>query len=108
MLCHGHGVDREFVRCVKGRGVNRRFIARSVGGHGVGESDGAGGWRVSDSGGGRRNGCFYPQDGDLFKLRVLKDLKFKISARKSEGRDKGSCSGVPLVRDTWSLLPGRE
>ena len=51
-------------------------------------------------------GCLW--GGDRFGWRGLRlrDLRFEVSIRKSQGCDDWDCSGVFLIRQFW--LPGRE
>ena len=88
-----------------GHGVDGRPVIRSARNNEVGQSGDTYGWGL-DNGGYGIWACLW--SGDRFRWRGLRlrDLRFEILTRKSQGCDDWSRSGVFLVRRLW--LPGRE
>ena len=87
------------------RGIDGRLVIRSTRDGEFRQSGDTYGWRLNHESHGMWV-CLW--GGNRFRWRGLRlrDLRFEILTRKSQGCDDGSCSGVFLVRQFW--LPGRE
>ena len=87
------------------RRVDGRLVVKSICDGEVGQSGDTYGWGVGDGSHGMWV-CLW--GGNRFRWRGLRlrDLRFEIINRKSQGCDEWSCRGVFLIRRFW--LPGRE
>ena len=87
------------------RGVGGGFVIRDVCNGEVGEGGDAYRWRLGD-GGCRNRVRFWGGDWIDWRGLMLRNLKFGIPARKTQGCDDGGRSGVILIRRF--RLPDRE
>ena len=86
-------------------GADGGLVIRSTRDGEFGQSGDTYGWRLGDGSHGMWV-CLWGVDRSGWRGLRLRDLRFEISTRKSQGCDDGSCRGVFLVRLFW--LPGGE
>jgi len=90
-----------------GRGVDGKFVIGSICDREVGYSGDADGWRAS--GGGRGSGvCLWGSDEFEWREMRVRNLRFEVSLRKSQGCGNRSCTGVLLAPTSRFRFPGFE
>ena len=87
------------------RGIDERLFIRSIRDNEVGQIGDTYGWRLGNWSQGMWV-CLWDVDRFRWREPRLRNLRFEILTRKSQGCDDGSCSGIFLARRFWPL--GRE
>ena len=98
MWNYGCEVSGEFViGIICDRGIDGILVTGNVCDCDVGKSGDAGGRGMGVGGDRRFWDCIWLWDGGRFEQRGMRDLRFEVSVRKSQGCGNGSRSRVALV-----------